>query len=425
MTGQQNLDSSMPATRQTRLANGIRVVTMEIDPPRPSNVAVVQVRIPNGSALDGDLAGISRFAGSMLTRGSEGRTLEEIAEELDGLGAAVSVGVGGEATDISVTSLAEDSDRVLAIMAGMILKPDFPESQVPIVRGQMLSGLRQAENSTRAMADRQLREQIYPAGHPFHQRSGGTEESLAAIGPDDLARHHAANYQPSKAIVSLAGGISHEDAIALVERHLGEWAGETPVATVEPGTMPESLQRFDLALPGKTQADIAMGLPAPTRAHPDYYALTVANHVIGRFGLMGRLGESVRERQGMAYYAFSGLEAGKSTGIWSAKAGVAVHNVDGAIDSILEEVQGFLADGPTEREFADCIGSLVGGLPIALESSGTISSIAADIVFYDLGDDYLQRYRGIIEALTPDDLRQAAIDHINPDRLIVSVVGPA
>lgn len=418
-------DTSMPVTRQTRLANGIRVVTMEIDPPRPSNVAVVQVRIPNGSALDGDLPGVSRFVGSMLTRGSEGRTLEDIAEELDGLGAAVSVGVGGEATDIAVTSLAEDSDRVLGIMAGMILKPDFPESQVPIVRGQMLAGLRQSENSTRAMADRQMREQIYPAGHPYHQRSGGTEDSLTAIGRDDLVRHHAVTYQPSQAIVSLAGGISHADAVALVEKHLGGWSGETPVAVVEPGTMPESRQRFDMTLPGKTQADIAMGLPAPTRSHPDYYALTVANHVIGRFGLMGRLGESVRERQGMAYYAFSGLEAGKSVGLWSAKAGVAAHNVDGAIESIIQEVRGFIEGGPTEREFADCIGSLVGGLPIALESSGTISSIAADIVFYDLGDDYLQRYRGIIESLTPEDLRRAAATHIDPDRLVVSVVGPA
>ena len=418
------LDTSMPLVRQTRMANGIRVATLEIDPPRPSDVAVVLVRIPNGSVLDNDLPGIARFAGAMLTRGSDGRTFEDLAEELDGLGAAVSVSVGGEATDISVVSLAEDGDRVLEILSGMILRPDFPEQEVGIVRGQMQSGLRQALNSTRAEADRQMRATIYPAGHPYHQRSGGTKESLDSIDRAALVEFHQAAYKASKVIVTLAGGLTHEESVAMMERHLGEWSGDTPVVDVAPGITPNNLIRTGKTLAGKTQSDIAMGLPAIQRSHFDYYPLTVANQVIGRFGLMGRLGESVRERQGMAYYTFSSLEAGKSVGIWAARAGVATHNVEGAIESIRNEVRGFIEGGPTEREFADCTGSLLGALPIGLESSSSMASVAADIVYYDLGEDFLQRYRGIIEALGPDDLQRAAAEYIDPDRLVVSVVGP-
>ena len=420
----ENLDTSMPVVKQTRLANGIRVATLEIDPPRPSDVAVVRVRIPNGSALAGELAGVARFTGSMLTRGSEGRSLDDIAEELDGLGASVSVGVGSEATDISAVSLVADGDHVLGILSGMILRPDFPEREVGIVRGQMLSGLRQSLNSTRAEADRQMRSAIYPEGHPFHQRSGGTEESLNAISRDDLQEFHDRAYRASDVIVSLAGGLTHEESVALVERHLGGWTGDTPVAKVDEGVTPEEIHQEDKTLPGKSQADIALGAPAVNRSHPDYYALTVANQVIGRFGLMGRLGESVRERQGMAYYTFSSLEAGKSVGIWTAKAGVAPHNVDGAIESIRQEVRGFIEGGPTEREFRDCVGALLGGLPIGLESSDSMASVAADIVHFGLGDDFLRRYRSIIEALTPQDLQRSAATYINPDRLVVSVVGP-
>lgn len=414
----------MPLVVQSRLPNGMRVATLAIDPPRATDVAVVRIRIPNGSALDGEVPGVARFTGGMLTRGSDGRTFDDLAEELDGLGASVSVGVGGESTDIAAMSLVEDSDRVLEILSGMILRPDFSKREVEIVRGQMLSGLRQSKNSTRAMADRVMRETLYPEGHPFHQRSGGTEESLAAIDRDALRAFHARSYQASEVMISVAGGMSHEDSVALVDRHLGGWHGETPRATVEPVASPDKLERRDTALAGKTQSDIAMGLPAFNRAHPDYYALSVANMVIGRFGLMGRLGESVRERQGMAYYTFSSLEAGRSVGVWTAKAGVAPENVDGAIESIRSEVRGFIDGGPTEREFADSIGSLLGSLPISLETSGSMAGVAIDILYYDLGDDFLRRYRGIISALTPDALQTAAREHIDPDRLVVAVVGP-
>lgn len=414
----------MPIVVRTQLANGVTVATLEVDPPRPTDVAVVQVRIPNGSALDGDTPGIARFTGAMLTRGSEGRSLDDLAEELDGLGASVSVGVGGESTNASAVSLVEDSDRVLQILSGMILRPDFPEREVDIVRGQMLSGLRQAKNSTRAEADRLMRETLYPEGHPFHERSGGTEESLAAIDRAALQAFHEQAYRAGGVIVAVAGGMSHEESVALVERHLGSWSGDAPVAVVDQGVTPDELLRTERTLPGKTQSDIALGMPSINRSHPDYYALSVANHVIGRFGLMGRLGESVRERQGMAYYTFSALEAGKSIGIWAARAGVAPGNVDVAAESIREEVRGFIEGGPTEREFTDCIGSILGALPISLETSDAMAGVAADIVYHDLGDDFLRRYRGIVSALTPQDLQRAAAEHIDPDRLVLAVVGP-
>ena len=418
------IDETMPLVVDTQLPNGIRIATLAIDPPRPSDVAVVRVRIPNGSALDGDLPGIARFTGGMLTRGSDGRAFDDLAEELDGLGASVSVSVGGEATDIAMMSLAEDSDRVLEIMSGMILRPDFPQREIDIVRGQMMSGLRQSRNSTRAEAERIMRQTLYPEGHPYHQRSGGTEETLAAIDRDALVTFHAHSYQASDAIVTVAGGMSHEESVALVDRHLGQWRGETPHAHVDAATYPSALERRNESLAGKTQSDIAMGLPALNRSHPDYYALSLANLVIGRFGLMGRLGESVRERQGMAYYTFSNLEAGLSVGLWTAHAGVAPENVDGAVESIRREVQGFIDGGPTEREFRDSIGSILGSLPISLETSGSMAGVAADVLYYDLGNDYLRRYRSIISALTPQALQSAARDHIDPDRLVVAVVGP-
>ena len=426
--GTPSISEAMPLVRETRIDNGMRIVSLTPgEGPASetvSDVAVFQMRLMAGSALDGDLPGLGRFTTSMLSRGSAGKNLETIADELDSLGATLGFGCGRLTIDGTTKSLAADVDTILGYLADAFRKPDFPDDQIEIVRGQMLSGLRQAENSTRAMANRTMRELVYPEGHPFHTRASGTIESVTAIDRAALVRFHEQAFQPSGAIVAVAGGIDRDAAVALVEKHFGDWRGSPPeieIPTVEP---PAEQRREDGTLPGKTQADLAIGLPAIHRLHPDYYALSVANLIIGRFGLYGRLGESVRERQGMAYYAYSQLQSGKQLGLWIVNAGVAPDNIDRAIESIIAEVEGFNEGGPTEREFADSTGSILGSIPLGLETSGSQAATAGDIAFHDLGHDYLQRYRDIIRALTPEQITEAARTHLDMGRLTVAVVGP-
>lgn len=418
------ISERMPLVRETRIDNGMRVVSLQGASETSSDVAVFQVRLMAGSALDGDAPGLGRFVASMLSRGSAGKSLETIADELDSIGATLGVGCGRLTIDGTTKSLAADADTILGYLGDALRRPDFPDDQIEIVRAQMLSSLRRSEDSTRAVANRTMRELIYPEGHPFHHRASGTVESVSAIDRAALTRFHEQAFRPGDAIVAVAGGIDHDAAVALVQKHFGDWQGTPPeveVSVVEP---PAELRRKDGTLPGKSQADLAMGLPSIERGHPDYYALSVANLVIGRFGLYGRLGESVRERQGMAYYAYSQLQSGKQLGLWVVNAGIAVENIDRAIDSIIAEVEGFNEGGPTEREFADATGSILGSMPLGLETSGSQASTAGDIVFHDLGHDYLQRYRDIIRALTPEQITAAARRHLDMGRLTVAVVGP-
>ena len=414
----------MPVVRETRLGNGMRIVSLDGASETTSDVAVFQLRLMSGSALDGDAPGLGRFATSMLSRGSAGKSLETIAVDLDSLGATLGFGCGRLTIDGTTKSLAADADTILGYLADALRRPDFPDDQVEIVRAQMHSALRRAEDSTRAVANRTMREMIYPGGHPFHTRASGTVDSVTAIDRNALLEFHATAFRPENAIVAVAGGVDHDGAVALIERHFGDWQGTPPEINIPPVDAPEEQRRSDGALPGKTQSDLAMGLPSINRSHDDYYALSVANLIIGRFGLYGRLGESVRERQGMAYYAYSQLQSGKQVGLWVVNAGIAPENVDRAIESIIAEIEGFNDGGPTEREFADATGSILGSLPLGLETSASQASTAADIAFHDLGHDYLQRYRDIIRALTPDQITRAARDHLDMGRLTMAVVGP-
>src|SRR5205823_7750345 len=125
----------------------------------------------------------------------------------------------------------------------------------------------------------------------------------------------------------------------------------------------------EVGMTGKTQADVVVGLPTLDRRSPDYYALSFANHILGRMYFMGRFGEKVRDEQGLAYYAYSELHGSYGRGGWIMRAGVNPRNLDKALSSIHTELTRFLADGPTPEEQSDGVSSLLGGLPRQLETN--------------------------------------------------------
>ncbi|RIK46618.1 MAG: insulinase family protein [Chloroflexi bacterium] len=418
------LEHNMPVVRSTRLKNGLTVATLQPNPAASSRAVSVRLRVPGGSVVERAAHGVAAFTAAMLTRGSAGHTMDDIAEALDGLGASLATSAGREWTEIVGKSLREDAPVLLAYLADAVLRPDFPEDQIEIVRGQTLTNLRQAAQDTRAESERALRELLFPVGHPYRERITGTEASVGAMSREMLQEHHQAAIRPGGAIIAVAGGLTHDEAVAYVEAALSNWVGAAPEFDTAPPRAPERALREYRGLPGKVQADIAAGTIAVPRSHPDYYALNMANLIFGRLGLMGRLGESIRDRQGMAYYAYSSLESGLMLGTWSARAGVNPANVERAVETLREELRMFLEDGPTEREMADAVGNVTGSLPLGLETPDSVARVAADIVSFNLGDDYLQRFPSIVRGLTAAEITEVMARYIDPARLAIGIAGP-
>ena len=405
------------------LDNGIHLLG-HYDP--TSDATVIDIRIPAGAIADGTLPGLASFTGRMLSRGSASRTFAELNEELDSLGAAIGVGAGREYVDVTGKCLKEDAPRLVELMADLLLRPTFPEDELERVREQSLNGLKQVLNDTRAVAGQDLRELLYPEGHPYRHRTLGTNETLRAISRDDLVRFHHDHFRADQTIVAVAGGLEVEAAWGLIEQALGDWTAEgnaptTEIPDVEP---PVAVVRRESTVPGKIQADIALGLPSMKRSDPDYDALRVANLILGRLGMMGRLGASVRERQGMAYYASSSLGAGLGRGLWTAYAGVDPANIDRALSSILEEVDKLRTEPVTDEELADSKSYLIGSLPLGMESSDSIADSALDIAFYHLGLDYVDLLPARIRALTAGDLQSAARRYWLTDRMAIAIARP-
>jgi zinc protease len=187
----------------------------------------------------------------------------------------------------------------------------------------------------------------------------------------------------------------------------------------------EAVQRREVDLPGKTQADIVLGVPGFNRTSPEYYAGMMADLILGRLGLMGRLGATVRDEMGLAYYVFSQAQAGFFGGPWAVRAGVNPANVARAIDGILREIDGLQREPARGDELRDARDYVTGSLALRLETDGGLAQALLEIELFDLGLDYLLRFPALIAAITPEQMGDVARRYLRPDGYTVATAVPA
>ena len=357
-------------------------------------------------------AGLAALTASGLTRGTKTRTFDQINEAVDAAGMSLSSGAGRHLASVSVRCLADDLRMGIELLADVTRNPTFPAPEFEQLKGQTLTGLRQADNDTGAVADRHFRELLYPEGHPYRLRNHGYQETVAPLTRDDLETFHSQHYGATGAMCVVVGDIVFDDVVSQLEAALGGWSATgTPAPDVPFPPRPESTQK-DFVVPGKTQSELVLGAVGITRKDPDFQPLRLANMILGRLGMMGRLGESVREAKGLAYGVHSELDAGIGAGPWAVRAGINPSNVDAAFAGIRDEMHRLREEGVTEDELLRAKNYSTGSLVLHLETNDGVAGLIQDIELFDLGLDYAERYAGIIESLTLDQVNRAATHHI-------------
>ncbi len=380
-----------------------------------------------GSLLDPDeKAGLADFVATALMRGTEKHSFDDLFNELETVGASLGFDASAHTTAFSGRALAEDVSLLLNLLSETLRQPTFPADEVEKLRAQWLTGLAIRAQDTAEMADLIFDQVIY-AGHPFSRPIDGFPETIAAITRQDLLDFHRRFYRPQGMVIAVVGGIEPKKAVDEVQRVLGGWQAEGPGN--EPPLLPpiKPLQRTvrrHHVIPGKSQSDIAIGTLGPRRKDPDYFAAALGNSVLGQFGMMGRIGEVVREKAGLAYYAYSSLNAGVTTGSWQVNAGVNPKKVKKAIELILAELRRFVKKGVTAEELADSQANFIGRLPLSMESNAGVAGALLNMERFDLGLDYYLRYPSLVRAVTPDDVLAVAQKYIDPTRLAIVVAGP-
>ena len=224
----------------------------------------------------------------------------------------------------------------------------------------------------------------------------------------------------------VVGAVEPDAAVDAVSKALGDWKNPAQRTLPEiPEAQPiHKTTQKTLSIPGKVQADIVMGSLAPERLSPDYHPLRIGNNILGEFGMMGRLGQRVREESGLAYYAYSSLSLSRGPGAWEMIAGVSPENVDQAIALITEEVRRFVTEPVSEDELADTKSYFLGRMPLLLESNSGVAISLMNMEHFNLGLNYFREYPGQVQSVSVENVLQASQKYLNPDRLGIAVAGP-
>jgi zinc protease len=409
-----------------RLENGILLAARE----NFASPAIVMRGILQSGALDepSQKAGLASMVASLATRGTHPYDYDALNDAIEGVGASVGIGGGTHTTAVYTKSLAEDFPLMLDLSAGMLRHPTFPEEHFERIRNQRITALRERLNNTRAVADLLFYQTAYPPGHPYHQDPSGTPESIALLTRQDLCEFHQQQYGPDSAVFVVVGAIERQSALDQLEHVLADWEplpNRSTAREAPPVAWPETALHQFQEMPGKSQSDIIYGLPTIPRNHPDFLALRLANTVLGIFGMMGRIGKKVRDELGLAYYARSSLDGTLGPSAWSASAGVAPEQVDQATAAIRAEWLRLASEPVPDAELNDSKSLMSGSLPLGLETNEGVARALLDILYYDLGLDYLQRYEETLRAISAERVREVSSRYFDVDRAITAVAGPS
>ena len=405
------------------LPNGLTILARET---RTTPAVTIYAGFYAGTAHDpSDCSGLAHFVSKTIDRGTSARSADQIAEDLDNRGVSLSVAVNRHAMWLVSTCLAEDFEQTLALVGDIAMRPTFPGSEVETRRGEILTLLRQDEDNPASVSMETLMRTLYGELHPYGRRMRGSIETVERIAVADLQQFHRSRFAPQSMSLALVGDVETERAVDATASVFGEWRAAAPPALEFAAVAPARERRVHVVpMMNKAQADIAYGFPTIRRSDPRYYAYWLMNNILGQYALGGRLGDSIRERQGMAYYTFSSLDASLAPGPLIVRAGVSAANVERAVASIDAELAQFAAEGPTEREITESKQYLIGSMPRTLETNVGIATFLQTAELFGLGLDYDMRLPDLISAVSRDDVQEAARATLDPARATVVVAGP-
>ena len=386
---------------------------------------VISGYLPVGALLEENhMAGLASMTAASMMRGTRKRKFAEIYESIESIGARLNFAAGKHSTSFSGKALAEDLGVLLDLLHEVLLTPSFPKAQVDRLRAEKLTALGIRDQDTGSRADLAFNKLIY-RGHPYAIPTEGNKKTVAQLTAANARSFHRKHFGPDGMVICVVGGIKARQAAKAVSVRFSSWKGNGRVADLSVPSVrpPKGIQRVHVDLEGKSQSDLVMGIPGPRRSDPDFVSAALANNILGRFGMFGRIGDVVREEAGLAYYAYSTLSGGVGPGPWQVVAGVNPNNLEKAIELIRGELKKIIKRLPTQDELDDNQANFIGRLPLQLESNEGVAGAIVNAERHSLGMDYYQRYPSLVASVTRDDIRRVAQRFIDPDNLAIASAG--
>jgi zinc protease len=408
----------IPGQRHFVLANGLKVRLVEYK--RLPVVAVDLVADAGGSRDPQARPGLASFTATMLTEGTKTRTATQISDEAGFLGAHIAASAGADVASVSGSALSKHLAKFLALFADVAMNPAFRKGDFERVQDERLVALLQQRDQPQALASRTFAP-VFWGRHPYGHYLLGTEESVKALRPKDLAAFHERYWRPGNAELVVVGDVSEADLRPLLEKTLGAWKKGTPAPRLaaEPAAAPKRTILIEKA--DAPQAYLLLGMRGLRRSSEAYVASTVAFQVLGG-GMASRLFRNLREEKGYTYGVYARGDARRLAGVSFIVGSVKADVTGAALQELLKEIERIRSEPVSADELEEAKSSLVLGLPADFATAGAIAGRLADLAVQGLPDDYWNRYADLVRKVTADDVRRFAQEALDPARLTIVVV---
>jgi zinc protease len=411
-----------PHVARRTLDNGLRLLVAE-----NHNAPLVSVRTLIRSGADYDtpeLAGLASLTGELLDEGAGTRDAVRLAEDLGLLGASLGSGADWDASYISVDTLSRTFAEAFAIFADVNRKPMLPESSLERVRAERLMELLQQRDEPGAIAGKRFSHLIYGTG-AYGNTVIGNPDSVARIRIDDVRRYYAEHYVPNNGTIVIAGDVDADRALDAASRLFADWpAAELPT---RPQITPKSFDASRIYLidrPTAVQSEIRIGHIGIARSTEDYFALSVMNALLGGV-FNSRINLNLREKHGYTYGARSMFAFRRQAGPFVVSAPVRNEVTRESVTEVLAELRRIRTGDVETQELEDTKNYLMGSFPSTVQTAADIAGRLVDMELYDLPTNYFDRYRENIGAISKHDVEHVAEKYIDPDKVIIVIVGNA
>ena len=368
-----------------------------------------------------DKSGLANLVGACLDEGTKHYEALELAAAAEGVGAMLDGNHRGGVVMCPATSQKEAT----ALLREMVLEPEFPGREVRRVQAEVATEIKAEDDDPRAVAARRFRKEVY-GDHPLGRPTQGTKHSVARLKPKDLREYHATWFRPADGYIAAAGPEEPERTLDRLEKAFGKFRGKAQKHVSSPA--------LDLAASGRDahipmareQVHVYLGHLGIKRTHPDFYVLSVMDHILGTGpGFTSRCSRKLRDEQGLCYAVSAGItaSAGEESGTFTAYIGTSPEHRQKAVDGFLAEIARIRSEVPSAQELQDVKDYLTGSFVFGLERNSNLAAYAIRARRFELGFDFVERYPDLVRAVTAEQVREAAERHLHPERLAVVSAG--
>jgi zinc protease len=414
----ENATQAMPAVQRTVLANQLVLLASE---EHALPFVTVQLLIEAGSWLDpAGEEGLAALTARGLLLGTSTHSGAAIQEELDFMGASLRATARRDYATLSLQVLKKDLGRGLELFMEVLTQPVFPDDELHREREKTLAAMQAEEDEPGEVAEKAFQRALFPTssyGHPVE----GLPASVAQLKREAVVRFYQRHYHPNQAILAVVGDITAEEVQAQLHPRLAAWpTGAVPATPFSPAFErgPKTIT-IDRAI---TQAHVILGHVGISRGNPDFYALSVMNHLLGEGGFASRLVEAIRDQRGLAYSVASFFEAGKYPGAFQVALQTKNASVQEAIALAVQQLERMRTEPVSEEELEGAKKALVGSFPLRLGTQAQLAAFLTQVEYYGVGLDYPAKYPPLIASVSSQDVLRVAQAYLHPRHSILVIV---